>query len=216
MEKDDRSLIIPSVSKRDTWFLADYITAPLRVMYNRITGYFNMKSGTETKQHVERLEKVQYLPQLRLLVSGPSKIDDNIYLGSAIDAASYHKLKSLNIKYIINMTEEVSFYHPKSFDHYRYSLLDDNVMSIKPYLQIVYEKIEELKANRDGNILIHCMMGASRSATIVLYYLMKTQNIDVHQALAQLKLLRPGVNITQQFFKDLVETINTTDNLYEL
>jgi len=177
----------------------------------------------------------------------PTHVVDNIYLGSAFNAASKDTLTKLNIKVVINVTKELSDYFPQEFEYYRCEIYDNNKQSISNRLALIHEYIlrkqEELTnpnnsnviyigddidnndnteakievhdishdeiyeidevAKYSGNILIHCYMGASRSASIVIYYLMKTRNCTFEEALKYLIDKRPHVNPTFRFAKDL-------------
>ena len=53
------------------------------------------------------------------------------------------------------------------------------------------------------NILVHCYMGSSRSASIILAYLIKYYHLTLEDALKLLKEKRPVVNINVDFWKDL-------------
>lgn len=177
--------------------------------------------------------------------SEPTYIIDNIYLGSAFNAASKQSLDKNNIKIIINMTKELSLYYPQDYEYYKCELYDNNKDSISEHLENIYlyikKKQEELKIyeipnvislNEDdneiienveisyddvnkfkkykGNILLHCYMGASRSATIVLYYLLRSgtcENLD--EAIEYLIKKRPHVNPTFRMIQDIAD--NTTD-----
>ena len=149
----------------------------------------------------------------------PSYIIDNIYLGSAFNAASYETLIKYNIKIIINVTKEVSCYFLKHFNYYQCEIYDNNKESIFEHFDnindfIVTKQCELLINNNwTGNILIHCYMGASRSASVVLYYLIKNKNYGFNDALNFLKLKRPLVNPTFRFTKDLAKTIVVKDKL---
>jgi len=142
--------------------------------------------------------------------NNPTYIIDNIYLGSAFNAADYITLKKYNIKIIMNVTKEISNYYPNDFIYYRYKLYDNNKHSIKPYLEQSLKDINYCQQNIQGNILIHCFMGASRSASIVLYYLMKTMkhqnNIPYNfdDSIKFLKSKRKIINPTFRLTKDLV------------
>ncbi len=143
----------------------------------------------------------------------PTHIVDNIYLGSAYNAASYNTLKNRNIKVIMNATTEISDYYPNDFTYLRYKLYDNNKHSIKKYLEKSYDDIKFHQENTTGNILIHCFMGASRSASIVLYYLMRTQKkedntyFSFDDAVSFLKEKRIVVNPTFRLTKDLAQSI---------
>lgn len=145
--------------------------------------------------------------------SDPTPVVDNIYLGSAFNAASYDLLKKLGVKVIINATTEISNYYPEEFVYLRYKLYDNNKHSIKKYLEKSFEDIQYHQQNTQGNILIHCFMGASRSASIVLYYLMRTQthndgkSYTFDDAVSYLKNKRITVNPTFRLTKDLASSV---------
>lgn len=151
-----------------------------------------------------------YYDEYTTFFGEPTFITDNIYLGSAFNAASLETLKKLNIKIIINATSEISDYYPNEFKYIRYKLYDNNKTSIKKYLEKSYR---DIKKNNDGNILIHCFMGASRSASIILFYLMKEKKHDngapftFDDALEYLKNKRTIVNPTFRLTKDLASSI---------
>ena len=48
-----------------------------------------------------------------------------------------------------------------------------------------------VKSLRDGKVLVHCSAGVSRSATVILAYMMYNQNIALEQALHDLKAIYP-------------------------
>lgn len=143
----------------------------------------------------------------------PTHIIDNIYLGSAFNAASYYVLKELNIKTIVNVTKEISHYYPTEFEYIRFDIYDNNEQSIAKYLDQSYQYIIEQQKAHTGNILVHCYMGSSRSASVVIYYLTKTQRkangefFTFDEALEFVKSKRNIVNPTFRFTKDLAKSI---------
>lgn len=137
--------------------------------------------------------------------SSPTKVHDGLYLGSAYNASCWYTLEKLNIKYVVNVTVEISNYYESSgIIYYRIPIRDDNNESIQSYFDESCNKIEEFLSKKDGNVLVHCYMGASRSATIVARYIAKKKEIDIVDVLAYLTEMRPIVNPTHQFMLDLV------------
>ena len=65
-----------------------------------------------------------------------------------------------------------------------------------------------VKEHVDGNILIHCMMGASRSVGFVCLYIMDTLNINLENTYAFVKEHREAAAINKKFYTEL-ETWNT-------
>lgn len=54
-----------------------------------------------------------------------------------------------------------------------------------------------------GNVLVHCVRGASRSGAVVVAYLMRKQNKDLASVLAQVKAKRPRVAPNDNFMTQL-------------
>ncbi len=155
---------------------------------------------------------ISYYDQINMFFGNPTHIVDNIYLGSAFNAASYSTLKDFNIKVIFNITKEISNYYPKDFIYYKCNIYDNNKHSISTFLEKIYQEIRHHQQKTEGNILVHCYMGASRSASAVLYYIMKTQKnssgeyLQFDEALSFIKEKRQ-INPTFRFTKDLAKSI---------
>ena len=60
------------------------------------------------------------------------------------------------------------------------------------------------KALKQGNVLIHCFGGVSRSSTFVLAYLIWSQKKSYVESLSQLKAKRPHVKPNENFKKQLM------------
>ena len=67
--------------------------------------------------------------------------------------------------------------------------------------------IEFIKKNND-NVLIHCMMGRSRSATVILYYLIKIHDMSLESAIEYLLSKRYVVNPSIKFIENLKNILN--------
>jgi len=148
--------------------------------------------------------KVSYIEQLQTFFGEPTLILDSIYLGSAFNAGNIDMLRNNNIGLIINMTNEITNHYEDEILYKRYPLYDNNNDSIVQYLEDTYNDICKFKReNPDKNIMIHCFMGASRSATVVAYYLIKKYNLIVDDAIIKIKEKRSIVNLTAKFYCEL-------------
>jgi hypothetical protein len=196
------------------------IIAPLRVFYDKsyyyLCNYFhNFFYANNKNNNINRIyERISTYKQIISFFKPPTYIIDNIYLGNARHAASYDTLVDMKIGMIINVTNEITSYYPDTFTYYKYSLSDNNLDSIKVYIKNAYEKILYYqKKNPDMNILIHCFMGASRSVSVILFYLIKTMKnedgscFNIDQALEFIKTKRDVVNPTEKFISELNEII---------
>lgn len=167
----------------------------------------NPENYTEEESNKRLFPKIDVYNEYKHFFGEPTHIIDNIYLGSAFNAASFNTLKDNDIKVIINVTKEISQYYPEEFIYSQYNLYDNNQNTIKQYLEDAYNDILKYQDEEDGNILIHCFMGASRSATIVLYYLIKNKGYKFDEALKILRDKRPLVNPTFRLAKDVCESL---------
>lgn len=147
----------------------------------------------------------------KLFFMDPTHIVDNIYLGSAFNAASNSTLKTYDIKLVINVTAEISEYFPEDVITYKkYPIYDDNDDSIIDIIPKAYQDIINFQQNDQGNILIHCYMGRSRSASILIYYLMNHLKHDdgtlysIYDAIMFIKSKRPSINPTLRLIKDII------------
>lgn len=199
LESDNNDIIPENENSNDS--LKDYET------FLEIQKYRNEKNNKRI------LPEVGFLQEYWTFFDKPTHIIDNIYLGSAFNAASYEVLKDFDIKVIFNITREISNYYPEDFEYIRCDIYDNNKHSILRYLKTIYNHILFHQHHTTGNILIHCYMGASRSASVVIYYLMKKiknvngEYLSFDEALDLLKRKRTIVNPTFRFTKDLAKSI---------
>jgi Dual specificity phosphatase, catalytic domain len=127
-----------------------------------------------------------------------AKIDDRIYLGDNGHALSISQLMNNNIGVIISMAAELGFKHfPNTIRYKHYALHDDCAEIAIPALigglGFILDLIRDEKS--DGpNILIHCMMGRSRSAALAIFYVMYTRNMGFEEAMSFVKSQRPTIN----------------------
>jgi|TARA_B100000929_G_scaffold178600_1_gene141440 protein-tyrosine phosphatase len=174
--------------------------------------YFEYLGNEETHiiDHVDRIDVIEtndgFLNAFKNLFIEPTKIVDNIYLGNAYNASNFNQLDELNINTIINVTNEIPNYFDniQEYDYLKININDTNSDSIKNFFDESNQYIKDIQQQKpDKNILIHCYMGSSRSATILTAYLLKNFNLNPKQAFSLLQEKRPVVNINTQFWDEL-------------
>jgi len=180
---------------------ASSLMAFYRVALDKTYDYLSNTKQTSTTERVGT--SPSYWTQITTFLASPTHVIDNIYIGSAYNAACYSTLKNLGIEVIMNITTEISEYFPNNFIYKTYKIYDNNQEDISQYLDDAYNYIEE---NKDKKILIHCYMGASRSASIVMHYLIKKYNMTVDEAYNKLKEKRLIVNPSKKFAENLHES----------
>ena len=172
-----------------------------------ISDNIDILNNTNKKCNKKRLfDQVPILDQINTFFSKPTHIIDNIYVGSAFNASHYNTLQDLDIGLIINITSEISNQYPDKIKYKKYPLYDNNKQSIKTHLENAYKNIIKYQSNNiDKNILVHCFMGASRSVSVIIYYLMCKHNYSVHDAIIFIKKKREIINPTLLFYNELSE-----------
>ena len=162
---------------------------------------------TDEKHNVERLYPAknlsEYISEQINFFSEPTLVYPKLYLGNMYNALLWETLVDNNIKYIVNVTDEVTNCFPEHIEYYRIPIKDNNNESMQPYFDESFNKIEEFMNKNDGNVLVHCFKGASRSVTIVTEYLKRKTGKSADTIIQELKAIRPVINPTHQFIRDL-------------
>lgn len=136
---------------------------------------------------------------LSVLRTPATRIDHKIIIGSAFDAANYYTLNSNGVKTVINCSKGLDNYFPDKFLYRRVPIDDNSIANFIPYIENIIKWLEE----DDDPIFIHCYMGASRSAIVVLLYLTYFKKMSYEDALEFLVQKRPVVNINVAFIAQL-------------
>lgn len=131
-----------------------------------------------------------------------------IYLGPQ-QAAGKKQLESLkkdatpSIGAIVNCTNRFPNHHEKDGITYcRIAINDECGANILVYLEAAAEFIHH-HITKGQSVLVHCQMGMSRSATIVIAYLMKHRSMSRLEALHHVKMRRPMIQPNAGFCNQL-------------
>ena len=114
-------------------------------------------------------------------------LPDFLFLGDRVTASDLDRLTTLRITHILNCTEDVSNFFETSSPHLRYLRIPVNDRSeaaaeMASHFPRCVEFLDECRAC-GGRALVHCRAGVSRSATIVIGYLMQLQRWDLKASL---------------------------------
>ena len=116
-------------------------------------------------------------------------------------------MERANITHILNVTSEVESCFPKKFVYKQVPLQDMPSFNIMQYLDECLDFIDKARGLKgdEGVVLVHCYYGASRSASIVIAYLIRHERMRYKEALDYLQILRPGTKPNEGFQKQLKE-----------
>ena len=145
-------------------------------------------------------EPLPFYKQYYYYFSESTEIIPSLYLGSSFNAYSYNEISSKHINVIFNITTTINNFHENNpfITYYNFPILDNNKDDITNILLETCELIHK-HINNNDKILIHCFMGASRSASVIIYYLMKNKNMTYNYAKNYVSSKRPIINLSKIF-----------------
>ncbi|KAK2460467.1 hypothetical protein APHAL10511_007514 [Amanita phalloides] len=141
-----------------------------------------------------------------VLVPGTRIMTGALYLGSLTASNDADLLREHRISHLVQVLEAPWLPQPdkNGFHCYRIDILDHSAVDIKPHLDAVCNHIDKLL--RDGeSVLVHCQQGVSRSAAIVIAYLIRNQGMSYDSAYDFLKRRRACIKPNPGFVKALQE-----------
>lgn len=121
-------------------------------------------------------------PCLPVANIGPTRILPNLYLGCQRDVLNKELMQQNGIGYVLNASNTCPKpdFIPES--HFlRVPVNDSFCEKILPWLDKSVDFIEKAKAS-NGCVLVHCLAGISRSATIAIAYIMKRMDMSLDEA----------------------------------
>ncbi|CAG8616184.1 12678_t:CDS:10 [Dentiscutata erythropus] len=134
-----------------------------------------------------------------------SNILPKLYLGSLVAATDENWLKEHKITHILTVADSVLPSFPESFTYKVISIRDHPSQNISKHFEEVIEFIQSVLDQEDGNILVHCHQGVSRSASVVIAYIMRSKQQSLDDALSFVKgrrsAIRPNTGFLQQLKK---------------
>ena len=181
-------------------------------------GYNYWNSQDNSNKKAVRMNNIERGPlgSLYDLTYDSTLIVDQLYLGNSCNARNYYELENNKVGLIINSSPCISNYFQNEFEYYNVKVEDISGADILCHLDNTVTRMHEfIENNPQKSVFVHCFMGSSRSATIIIAYLMKYHNYNLRDALNFVKEKREVVNLNQDFFKQLSEFDKTLNNKQE-
>ncbi|MBN3283969.1 DS13B phosphatase, partial [Polyodon spathula] len=170
-----------------------------------------MKSLHESKNlhlSVKELEKI--LDSCKVELTQVDEVWPNLYIGNVAIAQDRGALQSMGITHVLNAahSKQGSFGHQsfygKKIKYYGIAAEDSPEFDLSIYFKSAAQFIHKGLKKKDGKVLVHCILGMSRSASLVLAYLMLYHHLsleDVIRKVIQTRAIYPN----RSFLKQLLD-----------
>ena len=134
-----------------------------------------------------------------------NEIKPYMYLGSSISASDLPLLQSQGITHVVNTAIEIENFHEStgSIQYLKLQLDDSMDVKIADHFQECFDFISKVQFE-GGKVFVHCQAGISRSATIVMSYLMYHEKMSLRDAFLHTKACRHQIGPNLGFFKELM------------
>ncbi|XP_023328603.1 dual specificity protein phosphatase 3 isoform X2 [Eurytemora carolleeae] len=133
-------------------------------------------------------------------VNGADLVYPGVYLGDAPTALCTRILKEMGVTAVVNcgqgeLTEwnyvntGPAYYKMVNMDFLGLPAVDLPSYDISQHFNVAADFIQKIVGS-EGKVLVHCVQGISRSATIVLAYMMMKKNLTIKESIDQVKSIR--------------------------
>ncbi|KAF9671773.1 hypothetical protein SADUNF_Sadunf12G0083400 [Salix dunnii] len=155
------------------------------------TGYFEGSDSNCVVDAYELKVRLEHILERISLISEaantekPSLITNTLFIGGTLAARSVYTLQHVGVTHILclcaNEIGQSESQHPDLFQYKNFSISDhedSNISSIFGEASDFIDHVESI----GGRVLVHCFEGRSRSATLVLAYLMLRKKFTLLEA----------------------------------
>lgn len=146
-----------------------------------------------------------------------SHITDHIYISGISATTNLDILKARGITHILSLiSSPLPHQFPDDFEYHQFNVYDHEDFDLLQMMPLIARYINNVILE-GGTILVHCMVGASRSVSAVMAYMIfvKFQNMTVDELLAMIKQERSIANPNPGFMLQLYKydyMINNRNN----
>lgn len=144
------------------------------------------------------------LPQRQALKDASEIKDGWLFLGGNLSASNLAALQELGVTHVLNCCERVPCKFKKSLTYKVISVFDTKSSDIRQHFADAIAFIDSARASR-GGVLVHCMVGASRSTSLVLAWLVARCQMPLLEAFRRVRAQRSVARPNRSFCQQLME-----------
>ncbi|KAM8709366.1 hypothetical protein ACLKA7_016211 [Drosophila subpalustris] len=135
--------------------------------------------------------------------NGMNKVLPGLYVGNYRDSKDHQQLEKFKISHIIAIHDSPRRLLPDK--HYLCVMASDTPdQNLSQYFSVCNDFIHAARL-REGNVLIHCLAGMSRSVTVAVAYIMTATHLNWKEALKVVRAGRAVANPNAGFQTQLLE-----------
>ncbi|KAJ1411885.1 Tyrosine specific protein phosphatases domain [Sesbania bispinosa] len=178
------------------------------------TGFFEGSDNNSVVDAYELKVRLEHILERIALISEaasterPSAVTSTLFIGGALAARSVYTLQYLGITHILCLcTNEIGqseSQFPDLFEYKNFSVCDSEDYNISCIFEEACDFIDHVEQTGQ-KVLVHCFEGRSRSATLVLAYLMLRKKYTLLEAWQALKRVHRRAQPNDGFAKILQE-----------
>jgi protein-tyrosine phosphatase len=205
-EEKDNNEQKESTDNNDNFYLKEMKEELNKAAKEFRSGETNGKKDTKFDKMMKLLNMIKLSSTIKILKDDnmPIEIIPHLFLGSIGSASNLKQLENFKITHIVCAASGIKNFFPDKFKYLNINLLDSEKEDIKKYFSQSYEFIDKAIKN-NGNVLVHCHAGVSRSSTILIAYIMKSQKMKLDKILDLMKTKRekvsPNIGFLQQLYQ---------------
>ncbi|XP_076326866.1 dual specificity protein phosphatase 19-like [Tachypleus tridentatus] len=132
-----------------------------------------------------------------------AEVSPRLFIGSQDVAQDLDVLHHMHVTHILNVATGVPNIYEQEFIYKRINILDLPETNIITFFDECFYFID--RGRQEGGVLVHCNAGVSRSATIVVGYLMNREILSLDEAISKVKHVRPFIRPNDGFMQQLIE-----------
>ena len=140
----------------------------------------------------------------RKAMEDASQVHSWLFLSGQMAASNLECLQALGVTHVLNCCERIPCKFKARLRYRVLPVMDTKASDIRKYIPDALSFLDEVLEAR-GKVLVHCMVGASRSVALVLAWLVARERVPLREAFKQLRAVRRPARPNRSFCQQLMD-----------